>query len=74
MTVARFQKAEDQIKAAGHNAAWLACAVGNTRASRFYEKSGWANKGLKVVDLDTSDGPFAMEIWRFAKPLSGPPH
>jgi len=60
---------EAKIKAAGHASAWLACAVGNARAARFYEKSGWANSGVSTVDLDTSNGPFPLDIWRFEKSL-----
>src|SRR5687767_14877320 len=30
-----------RLKAAGVATAWLACAIGNDRAARFYEKSGW---------------------------------
>ncbi len=61
--------AENRIGAAGHNLAWLACAIGNERAGRFYEKSGWINTGQDVVDLDTSEGAFPLEIWRFEKRL-----
>lgn len=61
---------ESRISAAGHTTAWLACAIGNERARRFYEKSGWINAGHKVVDLDTRDGTFALEVWRFEKQLS----
>lgn len=64
---ALIQEAERKINAAGYHAAWLGCAVGNTRASRFYEKSGWVNVRLQVVDLDTSEGPFPTELWRFEK-------
>src|SRR4030095_7146472 len=33
--------AEAQLSARGVQTAWLACAIGNARAARFYEKSGW---------------------------------
>ena len=61
---------EARILAAGHASAWLACAVGNDRAARFYEKSGWKNAGVRSVDLDTSRGAFPMDVWRFEKKLS----
>src|SRR5262245_19393951 len=32
---------EARLAAAGVTTAWLACAIGNQRAARFYEKSGW---------------------------------
>jgi ribosomal protein S18 acetylase RimI-like enzyme len=67
---ALIEDAENRIEASGHDLAWLACAIGNERASRFYEKSGWTNAGHGVVDLDTSKGDFPLEIWRFEKRLS----
>ncbi|MBV2358954.1 GNAT family N-acetyltransferase [Thalassococcus sp. CAU 1522] len=59
--------AEARIAAAGHATAWLACAVGNTRAMRFYEKAGRRNIGLVSVDLETRSRPFALEVWRYEK-------
>ncbi len=53
--------------------AWLACAVGNTRAARFYEKSGWRNAGTFVMMTDTSNGPFPVDQWRFEKRLTRQP-
>ena len=57
--------AENRIRAAGYNTPWLGCAVGNARAMRFYEKSGWTNQGREVIELDTSEGTFPLEVWRF---------
>src|SRR5690349_10094321 len=34
--------AEAMLASRGLETAWLACAVGNNRAARFYEKSGWS--------------------------------
>lgn len=62
--------AERRIAMAGHNAAWLDCAIGNDRARRFYEKSGWLYAGVTPSQLDTSEGPFTLNLWRFEKPLS----
>ncbi len=56
-----------RIAEAGHQTAWLDCAVGNARAARFYEKSGWTNRGTKLVALETLDDPFELEIWRYEK-------
>ena len=61
--------AEERIRLAGHNIAWLACATGNDRAGRFYEKSGRTNTGPRVVYLDTSEGTFPLEVSRFEKLL-----
>jgi GNAT superfamily N-acetyltransferase len=33
--------AEAKLAEQGIETAWLACAIGNDRAARFYEKSGW---------------------------------
>jgi ribosomal protein S18 acetylase RimI-like enzyme len=62
--------AEARLAAGGVKVAWLACAVGNERAARFYEKSGWRREGTEVIEVDTSEGPFSLEIWRFEKPLA----
>ena len=64
--------AEQRIAAAGATTAWLACAVGNDRAVRFYEKCGWVNAGLKEVELDTPGDPFRLTVIRFEKTLSAP--
>jgi ribosomal protein S18 acetylase RimI-like enzyme len=50
--------------------AWLACVVGNDRAARFYEKSGWLRTGTITVDADTASGPYRLEVWRFEKRLT----
>ena len=48
--------AEEQLRRSGCTKAWLACAVGNQRAARFYEKSGWTISNTETVKLDTSQG------------------
>jgi RimJ/RimL family protein N-acetyltransferase len=50
--------------------AWLACAIGNERATRFYEKYGWRRAGTFVSRLDTVNGPFDLEVWRYEKHLA----
>jgi hypothetical protein len=57
-----------QQAARGVETAWLACAVGNHRAARFYEKSGRRLAGT-VVDPATPSGPFPPEVWRYEKRL-----
>lgn len=54
-----------RIKAKGHRSAWLACAIGNERAARFYEKSGWRRKGVMTSHLPTSEGIFPLDVWRY---------
>ena len=47
----------------GVETAWLACAIGNYRAARFYEKSGWRMAG-------TFDRPFPRETLALQKKLT----
>ena len=61
---------EARLAARGYATAWLACAIGNERAARFYRKRGWIDAGLFVSRLETSAGPFDLEVWRFEKCLS----
>lgn len=61
--------AEARIAAGGAKLAWLACAIGNLRAARFYEKCGWRNAGVVTSLLDTPEGTFALDVWRFEKPV-----
>jgi GNAT superfamily N-acetyltransferase len=61
--------AEARLAGRGVATAWLACAVGNERAARFYEKCGWRLAGTIVNPTETSDGPFPLEVWRYEKRL-----
>ena len=61
--------AEARLAAAGVRLAWLACAIGNERAARFYEKSGWRRSGVFVHHPETPDGKLTMEAWRYEKRL-----
>ena len=63
--------AEMRLKQAGVATAWLGCAIGNERAARFYEGCGWARVGASVVAVETSEGPFDLEVWRYEKRLHG---
>ena len=62
--------AEARLAAAGVATAWLACAIGNERAARFYEKCGWQRAGTVVNPLDTPAGIFRLEVWRYEKRLA----
>lgn len=62
--------AEARLSQRGVKTAWLACAVGNERAARFYEKAGWHRARTMVNNADTSAGPFPVEIWRYEKVLA----
>jgi ribosomal protein S18 acetylase RimI-like enzyme len=66
-----MRAAETELARRGYTDVWLACGVGNDRAARFYDKSGWRNAGTRVNRLDTQDGVFEIDIWRYEKTLSG---
>ena len=61
--------AETQMAKRGIRAAWLACAVGNDRAARFYEKRGWSRVGVISYDCETTAGMFPLDVWRYEKVL-----
>jgi GNAT superfamily N-acetyltransferase len=69
VAAALIADAEARIAARGVELAWLACAIGNDRAARFYEKSGWRRAGTFVMMSETSNGPFPVDQWRFEKQL-----
>ena len=54
-----------RFRTAGVATAWLACAIGNARAARFYEKMGWERVGVRTSILETPEGPFPLDIWRY---------
>jgi ribosomal protein S18 acetylase RimI-like enzyme len=64
--------AEVRLADNGVATAWLACAIGNQRAAKFYEKCGWSRVGTMVNYAETSSGPFPLEVWRYEKSLIRP--
>ena len=62
--------AEAGLARAGVETAWLACAIGNARAARFYEKAGWTMARIETVPTETSEGLFPLEVWRYEKRLA----
>jgi len=62
--------AEQRLAAGGVSDAWLACAIGNERAARFYEKQGWRRAGTVVNVAETSQGGFNLDVWRYEKTLT----
>ena len=62
--------AEERLRQHGIETAWLACAIGNNRAARFYEKCGWRRVGTILNEVETSEGPFQLEVWRYEKHLT----
>jgi GNAT superfamily N-acetyltransferase len=61
--------AEAHLREKDVHTAWLACAIGNDRADRFYEKCGWSKTGTVTDDVEVSGGTFALEVWRYEKSL-----
>ena len=61
---------EARLAEAGFELAWLACAIGNERAARFYEKCGWRRSGVVVYPLESPDGTIALDVWRYEKRLA----
>ena len=64
--------AETRLRESGIETAWLACAIGNQRAARFYEKSGWSRVGTMVNRLVTPEGEYLLEVGRYEKPRTRP--
>jgi GNAT superfamily N-acetyltransferase len=61
--------AELRLRANGVETAWLACAIGNERAARFYQKRGWHRVGTMLNQAETSAGTFPLDVWRYEKRL-----
>jgi ribosomal protein S18 acetylase RimI-like enzyme len=69
IAAALIADAEARLAESGVATAWLACAIGNERAARFYEKSGWHRAGIMINELETPNGIFPLEVWRYEKSL-----
>ena len=69
VAAALLAEAEARLSASGFEIAWLACAIGNERAARFYEKRGWHRAGTVTSTLQTTAGAFLLEVWRYEKSL-----
>jgi len=60
---------EARLAERGVTTAWLACAVGNNRAARFYEKCGWVRARTTLNRLAIQDEVFEIAIWRYEKSM-----
>lgn len=58
-----------QLGTRGVAVAWLACAIGNDRAARFYEKSGWRRAGLMTNDLTIDGSPYPLRVLRYERTI-----
>lgn len=65
-----IEDGEQRIATLGIQVAWLACAIGNERAAKFYEKCGWRRVSVVTSKLPTPDGIFELDVWRYEKDLS----
>ena len=70
VAAALITDAEARLSDRGVSTAWLACAIGNERAARFYEKRGWRRVGTMINQAETSEGAFLLEVWRYEKSLT----
>lgn len=70
VAAALIADAECRLAEAGFTTGWLACAIGNLRAARFYEKNGWARVGTVTSRLETPAGIFPLDVWRYEKQLT----
>ena len=61
--------AERRLREAGVKIAWLACAIGNGRAARFYERNGWQRVRTMTNLSETDRGTFSLDVWRYEKAL-----
>ena len=66
---ALIAEAERQVKANGHETAWLAVVAGNARARAFYEKVGWVDEGLFDYPAASEIGPLPVPCHRYTKAL-----
>jgi RimJ/RimL family protein N-acetyltransferase len=64
--------AEARLAGGGVGLAWLACAIGNERAARFYEKCRWRRAGTMINRAETTEGAFLLDTWRYEKALTPP--
>lgn len=73
LAAALVRDAEERLAARGVRVGWLACAIGNDRAGRFYEKCGWNRVGTMINPAVTPNGPWPLETWRYEKVLDPRP-
>lgn len=69
VAAALIAKAEMVLAGRDVKTAWLACAIGNHRAAKFYEKNGWRFAGNMFIELEIESKPQLFEVWRYEKTL-----
>ena len=70
VAAALIADAEERLADYGFRTAWLACAIGNQRAARFYEKQGWRRVGNMMSRVPITNGEMNLEVWRYEKDLT----
>ena len=60
-----LRKAEEMVRAAGHETAWLAVVAGNGRARAFYTRQGWVDRGAFSYEAETTAGPMVVPCRRY---------
>jgi GNAT superfamily N-acetyltransferase len=70
VAAALIADAEERLADYGFRTAWLACAIGNHRAARFYEKQGWRRVGNMISRVQITKGEMTLEVWRYEKDLT----
>jgi ribosomal protein S18 acetylase RimI-like enzyme len=65
---ALLRHAEEAL-AARYDVAWLAVVAGNTRARRFYERSGWRDAGAFDYAAEVTNGTLPVPSHRYEKRL-----
>ena len=67
IAAALLGEAERQVRANGHDQAWLAVVAGNARARRFYERNGWVDEGPFDYLASSAAGPIPVRSHRYLK-------
>jgi len=57
----------ERVIAERYPKAWLAVAVGNARARRFYERQGWSDAGALDYAAETAAGPIQVPCRRYER-------
>ena len=68
-----LRTAEAEIRAGGHDRAWLAVVAGNRRARAFYTREGWRDAGPLAYEAETEVGTFTVPSHRYEIDLRGRP-
>lgn len=63
----RLLRHGEMVIAERYPRAWLAVAVGNARARRFYERQGWSDAAALDYPAETAAGPVPVACRRYEK-------